>query len=298
MGASVGRAESGVRQDCDMGRYTLRHGESDHVLQDHLPDAPWTDAVAWRLPGIRPIEPDGWLTRDEAFAGQMKLRDRLIATREAEVHALLPEALRAAEECLETVLASLHCDAGYAIGADMVRRPDGVTVPLDRAAPLLTLGRLVQADFCLMEHHAGAHALTGAILCFPAHWTLAEKIGKPLGRIHTPVPQYDADIARRVDRLFDAIRPERALWRANAHLYRDSDLFTPQREADPPRRCLPSEARYVRSERQALRRLPHTGAVVFTIHTRMVAIETLTEGQRASLEVLDQSQSPKVNAPG
>jgi len=189
-------------------------------------------------------------------------------------------------------------DMAFVIGSDTVRRPDGVTVPLDRAAPLRTLGRLVQADVCLMEDQGGEHVLTGAVLCFPAYWTLAEKIGKPLVPIHDPVLKYDGDIARRVQRLFDAIRPERALWRANAHLHRDPDLFTPKREADRDRRYSLAEARYVRSERQVLRRLPETGVVVFTIHTRMVALERLSEDQRATLGALEHGQSPKASDPG
>lgn len=273
-----------VRQECDTGRHALRH---EPVLQDGLPDAPWCDPVAWRLPGIQPIDPGGWLIRDEAFAGQLALRDRLIETREDEVHALLPEALPAARECLDIALDTFASDAGYRIGLNAVRRPDGVTVPLDRAAPFLTLGRLAQADICLMENRAGSHVLTGAILCFPAYWTLAEKIGKPLEPIHRPVRRYTADVSRRVQRLFDAIRPERALWRANAHLHRDPDLFTPKREAEPERRCSLDEARYVRSERQVLRRLPATSAVVFTIHTRMVPVEKLSDEQRAALGALE-----------
>jgi hypothetical protein len=256
------------------------------ILQDSLPDAPWCDPAAWRLPGIQPLEPEEWLIRDEAFAGQMALRDRLIGTREADVHALLPRAHGAAEECLATALATLCRDPGYRIGAEAAVRPDGMTVPLDRTSPLLTLGRLVQADICLMQEGEAGHVLTGAILCFPAYWTLAEKIGRPLVPIHRPVPAYDGDLARRVQRLFDAIRPDRALWRANAHLYLHPDLFTPKTESDPPRRCGLAEARYVRSERQTLRRLPESGAVVFAIHTRMVAIGSLTDEQRATLAAL------------
>lgn len=260
--------------------------DGDPILQDSLPDAPWCDPAAWRLPGIQPLDPEDWLVRDSAYAGQMALRDRLISEREADVHALLPAANAAAGECLGAALATLARDAGHRIGKDVAIRPDGVTVPLDRAAPLLTLGRLVQADVCLMQEGDAGHVLTGAILCFPAYWTLAEKIGRPLVPIHGPVPQYDDGLARRVQRLFDAIRPERGLWRANAHLYRDPDLYTPKREADPPRRCGLAEARYVRSEYQTLRRLPESGAVVFAIHTRMVPIERLTEEQRATLGAL------------
>jgi len=43
-------------------------------------------------------------------------------------------------------------------------------VALDDPLPLRAAGRLVQEDLCLMQKQAdGAYALTGAILCFPAH---------------------------------------------------------------------------------------------------------------------------------
>jgi hypothetical protein len=40
----------------------------------------------------------------------------------------------------------------------------------------------------------------------------------------------------------------------------------------------------VRSERQTLVRLPQTGAVLFAIHTYVVALDSLTPAERAGLE--------------
>lgn len=256
------------------------------VLHSSLPVIPWLDPRLARLPGILPLDPARWLVPDEAFAGQMAERDRLIAGRPAEVHALLPSAGPAAAELLATVLARLP-GLGYRVGAAEVLRPDGVTVPIDGDRPLLTLGRLVQDDLCLMEPgephgHPSEHVLTGAILCFPASWTLAEKLGRPLVRIHAPVAPYDADIARRVQRLFDAIAPGRPLWRMNWHPYASPELFHPRREADPrpkPRGPVP----WLRSEVQCLLRLPGTRAVVFSIRTLVVAIDSLPEAARAAL---------------
>ncbi|WP_074219132.1 DUF3445 domain-containing protein [Rhodovulum sp. ES.010] len=149
-------------------------------------------------------------------------------------------------------------------------------------APLLTLGRLVQEDFCLMERRGGAHVLTGAILCFPASWMLAEKMGRLLDAIHGPVPHYDAALAARVNRLFAGLRPGRLLWRANAHFYADPALFQPRPES-APRAKVQGPAPWLRSERQVLARLPRTQAVVFSIHTYVVARESLDAAQRAAL---------------
>lgn len=230
-----------------------------------------------------PLPVEDWLIRDEVFAEQMALRDDLIATKQEAVHALLPSAVPAAAECYEMVLDALRTDAGYSFEDSVIVRPDGVKVALDPAAPLLTLGRLIQADLCLMEPDAEGHVLTGAILCFPAYWTLKEKIGRPLIGIHQPVDKYDEDVARRVQRLFDALKPGQLLWRANANIHVSGSLFTPKRENDPEVRVAESAGKYVRSERQLLRKLPKTGATVFSIHTYMVRIKDLSDAARKEL---------------
>lgn len=253
------------------------------VLHRALPfDPPWAAPGGTRLPGTRPLPPADWILVDEAFAGQMALRDRLIAERPEAVHALLPRARPAADELLALTLAELARRPGFAVGAGAVLRPDGVQVPVDAAAPMLTLGRLVQADLCLMQADGAEHVLTGAILCFPSSWTLAEKLGRPLTAIHGPVKAYDAGVAPRVQRLFDAIRPGAPLVRSNALLYAVPDLFFPLPEARP-RYESRATARFLRSERQVLMRLPESGAVLFAIHTAVVPLERLSEADRAAL---------------
>jgi dimethylamine monooxygenase subunit A len=251
------------------------------ILHPDLPFAPWADPRTRRLPGILPLDMADWLRVDAVFGPQMALRDHLIATREAEVHALLPQARAAAAEVYALILQHLP-PLGYVATATGLRRPDGVEVPLDAGQPLLTLGRLVQNDICLMqEDGTGEHALTGAILCFPAGWTLSEKLGRPLMRMHAPVPAYSDDVGRRVQRLMDAVRPETPLWRANANLSR-APLFNPQPE-DQDRHTPRTDHPFVRSERQCLIRLPQSRAVVFTIHTYVVRRTDLTPDQAAAL---------------
>lgn len=255
------------------------------VLQSRLPYNPWVDPAMRRLPGIQPADPDLAFAPDEAYCGQMAERDRLIAERPGEVLALLPEAAEAAEELLETALGRARVLPEFTMSGSGATRPDGTRVAIDRAAPLATLGRLFQEDFCLMQRPDGAaeHVLTGAVLCFPAGWTLAEKIGRPLFRIHGPVPAYGPDLATRVQRLFDAMKPGQALWRANAHFHDEPDLWTPRREADPkpPR---DTGRPYLRSERQVLFRLPVSGAIVFSIHTIVIRRDCLDEGQTDALD--------------
>ncbi len=236
------------------------------ILQARVP----YDVTARRLPGIAPLAEADWLMVDEAYAAQMAERARLLAERRREVLAVTPEGEAAAKELLAFVLGWLVAHApGYRVGEGEVERPDGVIVALDRGDPMGTLGHLVQEDLCLMEKRGPEHHLTAAVVCFPASWRLADKIGRPLTGIHVPVPEYDDGIARRVQRLFDGVQVGRPLWRFNALRYAEPDLFQPHARSAPraqEARSLP----YLRSERQCVVRLPDTRACVFSIHTFMV----------------------------
>ena len=233
------------------------------VLQSSIPYDPSPDKA---LPGVQPLDPADWLIFDEAFAGQMAARDALLRTHLSEVVAVDPDAHPAAVELLNMVLAQAYPDAKAE-----VTRADGVRVPIDRTQPMYTLGRLVQQDFCILEKRGAEHVLTAAVLCFPASWTLSEKFLRPLTTIHDPVESYDTNIARRVQRLFDGVRVGRPLWRYNVLRYADPALYQPRPEAAPRDRDDPAAGAYLRSERQSVLRLPLSDAVVFGIHTYVLA---------------------------
>lgn len=239
-----------------------------------------------RLPGTVPVAMADWLQRDDAFGAQMALRDHLIAERREAVHAMADGARPAAEELLALVLDQLDGVPGYARRAGALVRPDGVRVPLD-GPPLIVAGRLVQEDLVILQKADGEdeHRLSAAILCFPSSWTLAQKFGMPLGRIHAPVPAYDEAVAKRVQRLFDAIRPGAPLMRANLIAYAHAELHNPLPEFH---RHAPDAgaARYLRSERQTLLRLPETRAVVFSIHVYQLLLDSLGDEDRARLQAV------------
>ncbi len=236
------------------------------VFQTDLPQDMWDPP---RLPGIRPV--DGtWILQDEAYSGQMALREALLNTQRSKVLQQPDSVLVAANELLDCVLADLQ-QIGFVVSGSDVLCPDGRRVPLDRDDPLVTLGRLVQCDFCLHEKVAAEHVMQGAVLCFPASWTLAEKIGKPLTAIHDPVDEYDTGLAQRVQRLFDGVQVGRPLWRYNQLWYDNPALFAPRTEMDRRSIAIGSrEDQFLRTERQTIFRLPRCRWVVFAIHTYVV----------------------------
>ncbi|MEM9140284.1 MAG: DUF3445 domain-containing protein, partial [Pseudomonadota bacterium] len=126
----------------------------------------------------------------------------------------------------------------------------------------------------------GEYRLKAAILCFPSRWLLAEKMNRPLTAIHEPVPHYDEVVAARVNRLFEGIRPDRALVRCNWLVHGDPELFRPTGRGDKlggtvDREEPPAKGLYLRTERQTMVRLPDTQAVVFGIKTSVTPVDCL-----------------------
>jgi len=251
------------------------------VLQSHVPFRAWDDPALTRLPGTQPLA-GRWIIRDDAFAGQMAARDQILAERRGEVIAQRDGATPAARELLDMVLALLADDDHYTLG-DTVTRPDGIAVVVDRADALGTLARLIQEDLCILEKQGDEHVLTAAALLFPASWTLTEKLGRPLLGIHRPVSSYDPQLALRVQRMFDWVRPDAPLWRSNWLRYVSPNLHHPLSETQTRPRP-PTDQGYLRTEKQMIIRLPQTGAVVFAIHTYLLAMETLSPEDRASIK--------------
>ena len=230
------------------------------ILQAALPKA---QSGTPALPGTMPCDADDWLRVDDAYAGQMAYRAELLAQQQDAVLYETGSPDDASAEVLEEALKILP-GLGFDVSQTQVTCPDGRVVAIAWDSPLKTLGHLVQEDICVLEKRGEEHVMTAAVLCFPANWRLAEKINRPLTGIHDPVEEYDDNIARRVQRLFDGVKVGQPLWRFNKLRYADPDLHQPYR------RAVGEAISFVRSERQCILRLPRTDAVIFTIHTFMV----------------------------
>lgn len=222
------------------------------------------------LPGIQPLDMSDWLIVDDAYGGQMGERRRLLTEQRTAVLGMDAAALEPARELLDMVLAQVQARPDFVLTQSHVICPDGASVAINHDDPLATLGALVQEDFCILDKIGDEHVLTGAVLCFPASWMLSEKFMRPLIGIHEPVSEYDENIARRVQRLFDGVRPGRPLWRFNVLRYTDPTLHQPRSIHERRPRDDKTKGRYLRSEKQSILRLPQTMSVVFSIHTFVV----------------------------
>jgi hypothetical protein len=209
-------------------------------------DGPWKLAM-----GLNALDPADWLWRDDRHALETAERHRLVRERPGEVLAALPGTAPAIEELVAMVHAHLR-------------------LPPPTQPALADLAALAQEDFCLMQTQADQrYALTAALLCFPAHWRLAEKLGRPMAEIHAPVPGFAERLDGPAERFLRALTPARPVWRANWSVVETPTLFHPEpREPAPGLTAENAGDRlWLRVERQTLRRLPQSGAIVFTIRT-------------------------------
>ncbi len=254
----------------------------------HSDLAPFADPRAARHPGLFPLDPAEWMQIDALYPEQIARRDRLLAEERAAVFAETPGSEAAQAELLELLAGHLAGRPGFAREGRRMRRPDGREVELDSDRPLAVAGRLVQEDLCLLQlppdpAPEAEYLLSAASLCFPSRWLLGEKIGRPLTPIHAPVPDYDADLARRVNRVFAALPVERPVWRANWSAAPTGAL---RLLPDPVlrRREAAQGPFWLRVERQTLRRLPQTRAVVFGIRVHARPFASLAPEIAAALK--------------
>lgn len=230
--------------------------------------------------GLKPLDPAEWIDVDDGLAAYLDEKDRLIAAEPGEV--FVAEA--ATEPAQAEVLRMLarHLPARF---PDRYRRDgDAIEVAARRIdlgdhPPLLTAARLVQEDLILLQRDAGGWRLTAGVVCFPSSWRVRDKFGRPVEEIHAPVPGFGPGTrpAELITRMFDNLRSEQPMLRWNWSLYGD-DLLPHPLPSPTSRRYGEGERAdhvFLRTERQTLRRLPETGAILFTVRIGIDPLELL-----------------------
>ena len=232
--------------------------------------------------GLVACPPDELVEIDALYPAEMAERRDLLAHRHAEVFASLPGAEAAGAELLALLAGLLprRYPAWFAREGDILRnRLTGEVWDLARPdhAPLEVAGRLVQEDLCLIDSAGPAPVLSAAVLCAPSRWRLREKIGRPLGEVHGPVPLYAERLSAPVDRFMRALRPGKVAERLNWSVVDDGALFQVggkhRTTVDPSITAVNAPGRlFVRVERQTLTRLPGSGFVLFAIRVHSYAL--------------------------
>jgi len=221
-------------------------------------------------------EPD-WFEIDSKYREELAERERLLAACHGEVFGAEPGSEAARSETLAIVIEHLiraHPNWFACDGVSFYNRLTGESWILSERDPLELCGRLVQEDLCLIEASADGPRLTAAVLCFPSRWRLHEKLGRPLMEVHGNVPLYGDRLARPVDRFMAHVRPGHIACRLNWSVMDDPTLFQPTGKWRTAHDATITEENagdrlFLRVERQTLRRLPGSGAVLFGIRVHV-----------------------------
>ncbi len=252
------------------------------------PYLPFSDGKPFALRmGLQPLPVEQWIEPGEDFSAQLAEKRKLLATRHDDVVQVLSQAQPASEEALKLLLDHLrhyHSDRFTFDGGKLRNAATGeewdIAHSLAQSSlhPLEHATRLVQEDFCILQSDDGdIYRLTAGAVCFPSNWRLADKIGRALSDVHGPVPGYAQKLGTQVDRFFKHLADGTIMVRANWLIHATPELFQSGHKLDAATAAAitpenAGEKLWLRVERQTLRRLPQSGAVLFTIRTHLSSL--------------------------
>lgn len=145
-------------------------------------------------------------------------------------------------------------------------------------------------DMCLLTLPEGddQYRLIGAAVAWPSDWHPKDKLGLPLRALHAPIAGYEEQLATGVDRFMATLKPGAIYGRCNWFIAATGERRWIANK--PPQEAFAhvtaenaGETLFVRSERQTLRRLPETGAILFTIGIYVEPLGSLSPDNIAML---------------
>ncbi|KAI2016439.1 mannosyltransferase [Ophidiomyces ophidiicola] len=256
--------------------------------------------------GLRSMKWDEWIELDNHYPKYHADKARRIKEREDKCIMVAPEAMDGVVELLEELRSYLPLRypslfRRTAIGIDNLLTGESFNTTQRPFAenPMTTCARLVQDDLALMFERADGeyYLLAGAIL-LAGFWRLTDKFGMRLSDIHTSgaAPGFASKLEKGMKSFFRRIQPGDAVLRNNYFIQVDDSLAWSHSIGaedaaavswNTAQKATAVRHHYFRSERQSLRRLPRSGAVVFTIRTYFepvteIAREPYVPGRLAS----------------
>lgn len=240
------------------------------------PHAPFRAGAPRFTPALRPIAPDAWLAPDSE-AHVLGWKAAMLA--HADTIATIPGSERAAGEAAMAVL-----------------RAAGAPVSNDLAAA----SRAVSDDLVVMMRQDAGWRCAALTLTAPTFFALDDVLGAGVAALHRPVPD-GAALSKRIERVFDGLRPGPVLERFNWTLQAGAARFTPNsaalraraQDADPAEAL---DVLHLRVERQTITKLAQTGAVVFTIRVCLDPIRRLQPNDQACLAAAWRALGPEGRA--
>jgi hypothetical protein len=267
---------------------------------------PFRIALGVRALGTAPIA----LVDEARYPAEVRLRERLLAEDDGDRYRGGPGTEPAQWEVVALLLRDLarHRPDAMSLREDgddwtwenralggraTFRLGDRASLPRE---PLDWAGRQVVEDLILLSGDAAAgFPIVAGQLCFPNDWSLPDKLGRPVLGAHAPVPGFSREAGEATLRLLRRLRPGRPVWRANWAV-RATDALDLSPTAGPVATGHvdagnAGETLFVRVERQTLSRLPETGAILFTVHTRSRPLGLVAGDPERARRLLDAVRS-------
>ena len=272
-----------------------RQKKENHCSQNNPPHFPFEEPPFRLSMGLlkTPIEEWFEIFDPEERAFQMEEKRRLLADHHEDIFMAVPSSYAASTETLnlmvkhlpiirpdlyernhETIRLKSH--SNFQEEEWLTNLKTSAIHPLDLAA------RLVQEDLVIMlppdsKKHQSSKGwwLAAGSVAFPSRWHLKEKFNQPMDIIHAPVPFYKEQIQTAVDNFFNQMPRDEIYSRRNWSLYDNSFLRhdgTEQPNKVPLQKIdsiNAGERLWLRVERQTIRKLKKTGAILFTIRIHL-----------------------------
>ncbi|MEP1208728.1 MAG: DUF3445 domain-containing protein [Rhizobiaceae bacterium] len=232
--------------------------------------------------GLKPLADGNFLHIDEDFLSYRDQKQALYGRVFDEVCIAEPGTLDAQREVEELVIDKLKSRYPHLYefsgedGSDAVCQQTGTRIQCNRDMPLSSAALLIPDDLVLMRRDDSGWRLVAGSMAFPASWSLAEKMSRPLEAVHGPVP-LSAQMSLRINRIFDGLQPSIPVWRTNWSLDQDDELRQSRLENQKREEAAKINSNvYFRTEFQTLYKLPESKDILFTIHTKTRPVSSLT----------------------
>lgn len=242
--------------------------------------------------GISRISFDDWIELDNEWPRYHHEKlNRLSSDRASSLCKTAPEALDAARETMELLSEYLVARYPSLFRMETINNVQHIRItttnevyPIVSEDPLKYASLLLEEDLALMiEGDDQKYYLKAGSIILPGFWRLEDKFNMSLADIHLSgdVPKFKEKLQTSMERFFLKLKPEEMVTRYNYFIQTDENLAWSQAigsedefgigwdnaQVDPP-----IEKIHFRSERQTLRRLPRSRAILFTIRTYFIPV--------------------------
>ncbi|ODV86876.1 hypothetical protein CANARDRAFT_195791 [[Candida] arabinofermentans NRRL YB-2248] len=256
-------------------------------------DRPWRP---FRFPyhqtmSIFKLDVNHWLDMDKYYYQYIKEKERVYHSYGSDNIGSLPGSEEACLELMEMVkhqmitrypLLFTSEDDYIHVKNELTGEILDFSLPL-KEDPLVYVSKMAKEDFyVVLKGDDGIHRLMAAAVPFPGgSFGIKYKLGKTLDVIHTEVPYYETKLKPSMEKWFAKMSPADLVERASWYISWDHRLLLNNvyalAEGDKVQSDVQPTEFNVRVERQTLRRLPKSNAIIFTNHPVFYSIEEMKD---------------------